>query len=79
MPHIRKRVSPAPMRMPSSAKTAPFAGCMRANSGQIFLASSITAGSEVKARGRTSISASITSPNSAPAATAHSIMRRAAR
>jgi hypothetical protein len=79
MPHIRKRVSPAPIRMPSSANTAPLAGCMSANSGQIFCASSITAGSVVKARGRRSIRASITSPNTAPAATAHWIMRRAAR
>ena len=33
--HIRKRVSPAPMRMPSRANTSPFSGCISANSGQI--------------------------------------------
>ena len=30
MPHIKKRVSPAPMRMPSSANTAPLAGIIAA-------------------------------------------------
>ena len=65
IPHIRKRVSPAPIRMPSSAKTAPLAGCMSANSGQISCARSTTCGSPVNACGSTSISASITTANTA--------------
>ena len=67
------------MRIPSSAKTAPFAGCINANSGQISLVRSITSGSLVNARGSTSMRASMISANTPPAATASSIMRRAAR
>ncbi len=75
---MRKRVSPAPIRIPSSANTAPLAGCMSANSSQISWARSTTSSSPVKARGTTSIRASMTSPKTAPAATPHSIIRRAA-
>ena len=43
IPHIRKRVSPAPMRIPSSANTAPLAGIISAKSHQISCACAITA------------------------------------
>ena len=43
IPHIRKRVSPAPMRIPSSAKTTPLSGISAANSHQISCARSTTA------------------------------------
>ena len=47
-------MSPAPMRIPSSAKTTAAAGCMSANSGHRSGARSITSGSAVNARGTTS-------------------------
>ena len=47
MPHIRKRVSPAPMRIPSSANTAPLSGSSAANSHQISCACATTAASWV--------------------------------
>ncbi len=41
--HMRYAVSLAPMRMPSSAKTAPPSGCMSAKSGHSFAACASTA------------------------------------
>src|SRR4029079_15807331 len=47
IPHIRKRVSPAPIRIPSSANTAPLAGISSAKIHQISWAWAITASSLV--------------------------------
>ena len=44
-------MSPAPMRIPSSANTTPLSGCMTMNSGQSASARSMTAGSSVNACG----------------------------
>ena len=71
-------MSPAPIRIPSSANTAPLAGIISANSHQISCARSITAGSLVKARGIRSPKASSSTPNAAPAATDQPIIRTAA-
>ena len=49
--------SPAPIRIPSRAKTAPFSGCMSAKIGQSSAHCARTAASSVKTRGRTSESA----------------------
>ena len=57
--------SPAPIRIPSNANTAPFSGCMSAKSGQRSAVSSSTAASPVKILGSTPPSASITQRESA--------------
>ena len=48
-------MSPAPIRMPSSANTTPLSGISAANSHQISCACSTTRGSSVNACGRTSV------------------------
>ena len=51
---MRYAVSPAPIRIPSSANTAPPSGCISAKNGQSSAACFSTAGSPENARGRTS-------------------------
>ncbi len=50
MEPARNGPSPAPIRIPSSANTAPFSGCISAKSGQRSAVSSSTASSPVKIR-----------------------------
>ena len=64
--HIRYDVSLAPMRIPSSAKTAPASGCISTNIGHSFAACASTAGSPVNARGSQYDSGARTSANTAP-------------
>ena len=71
-------MSLAPMRMPSSAKTTPANGCIRANSGHTSCAWRSTAGSSVNASGSTPVSASSAAPNAAPTANDQPIIRRPA-
>ncbi len=71
----RNGPSPAPMRIPSSANTAPFNGCMSAKSGHRSAASSSTDASPVNARGSTSASRSMSTVNTPPSATDSQIIR----
>ena len=76
--HIRYDVSLAPIRIPSSANTAPASGCIRTNIGHSFAVCASTAGSSVKARGSACESGSSTSANTAPTTTDQPIIRTAA-
>ena len=71
-------MSPAPIRIPSSAKTTAAGGHITQNSGHIALAWSRTSWSEVKAFGSTPLSTKSISPMATPAASDHSIIRQAA-
>ena len=71
----RNGPSLAPMRMPSSANTAPFSGCMSAKIGHRSAVSSSTDASPVNALGRIEASASIASENAPPSATDSQIIR----
>jgi hypothetical protein len=70
-------VSPAPISTPSSAKTTAASGCMSASIGQIASARSITAGSEVNARGKVPASASSSAAKRQPATSDQPIARAA--
>jgi hypothetical protein len=71
-------VSLAPIRIPSSANTAPPTGSVSMKYGQSATACCRTARSPVNARGMMCASGSSTNENAAPTTTDHAIIRSAA-